>query len=44
MSTLVERAEALALDVWCTDDELSVVLSATVCCQVSTQDRDEQPN
>jgi len=27
MSTLVERAEALALDVKCTDDELSVVLS-----------------
>lgn len=27
MSTLVERAEALAIDVACTDDELSVVLS-----------------
>ena len=27
MSTLVERAEALAVDVSCTDDELSVVLS-----------------
>ncbi len=27
MSTLVERAEALAVDVSCTDDNLSVVLS-----------------
>jgi hypothetical protein len=27
MSTLVERAEALAVDVSCTDDDLSVVLS-----------------
>lgn len=27
MSTLVERAEALAIDVACTEDELSVVLS-----------------
>ena len=27
MSTLVNRAEALAVDVSCTDDELSVVLS-----------------
>lgn len=27
MSTLVDRAEALAVDVSCTDDELSVVLS-----------------
>jgi len=27
MSTLVERAEALAVDVACTDDELTVVLS-----------------
>lgn len=27
MSTLVERAEALATDVSCTDDDLSVVLS-----------------
>jgi len=27
MSTLVERAESLAVDVSCTDDELSVVLS-----------------
>ncbi|HLY63168.1 MAG TPA: DUF2442 domain-containing protein [Terriglobia bacterium] len=27
MSTLVERAEALAVDVSCTDDELSVVFS-----------------
>jgi hypothetical protein len=27
MSTLVERAEALAIDVSCTGDELSVVLS-----------------
>jgi hypothetical protein len=27
MSTLVERADALAIDVSCTDDGLSVVLS-----------------
>ena len=27
MSTLVERAEALAVDVTCTDDDLSVILS-----------------
>jgi hypothetical protein len=27
MSTLVDRAEALAIDVACTDDELTVVLS-----------------